>query len=185
MKIAFVKSVESKYNFSQSDGLLDLVEKINDLECKNKILDGLKRIYLFVKADINSGINSGINSNIDLENINCIQGESHSKILYYEKSTTHGKLKIEGMHFSGDCPTSLHTHPEYIVDEIISGKLEEKCYEIDDNNLVQSEVNIRQENCFKAEFDPSGNPHRVTALEGPCVVLSLCLGHNQVEVLKD
>ena len=61
----------------------------------------------------------------------------------------------------------------------------QKSYEIEGENLVESETKIRGKNCFQAEFDPSGKPHRVQALEGPCLVLSLCLGHNTVQVLKD
>jgi hypothetical protein len=178
MNISAVKCVQKKYNFQVVSDFSSIVESLDDIRCNEKILCELENIFNSVKEFIISGK--------DLGNIDCVKEASHAKILYFEKETKHGTFKIEGMHFSGSCFTCLHTHPEYVVDGVISGSLEEKIYGVDSqgHHTLRESV-VRDQDSFRAHFDDRGYPHKVKAIDGPCIVLSLCLGHNKVESLTE
>jgi hypothetical protein len=174
MTIAKVKCVQDKYDFQVVGNFSQLTENLDSLECSEQILGELRDIFKIAKDII-------VPKN-DLRNIECLESTSHSKILYFEKETKHGKFKIEGMCFSGDCYTCLHTHPEYVVDEVIKGQLSERSYQLDDQEEATFEIeHKRSEGSFQSSFDIEGNPHTVSGLEGPCTLLSLSLGHNCVE----
>jgi hypothetical protein len=86
------------------------------------------------------------------------------------------------MYFSGDCYTCLHTHPEYVVDEVIKGQLSERRYQLDDREEATFKTDHkRAEGSFQSNYDVKGNPHTVSGFEGSCTLLSLSLGHNPVE----
>ena len=173
MTIADVKCVQDKYDFKVVNEFSKLTENLDLLECNEDILSEMRSLFKVAREIIIPGE--------DLCNIDCLESTSHSKILYFEKETKHGVFKIEGMCFSGARFTCLHTHPEYVVDEVIKGKKKEKSYHFCEENLSFDGEHMRAEGSFESRFDLEGNPHKVSGLEGPCTLLSMSLGHNSVK----
>lgn len=101
---------------------------------------------------------------------------SHFKEVIYKKTTKWGDLSVEMMLFTGEEYTGFHTHPEFVVDKILEGRL----IEIDENG----DVDHRKEGCVRSSFDPKGMPHNVKGDNGTCVTLCCYLGFNPVSKMK-
>ncbi len=110
--------------------------------------------------------------------------KSHLKLRLLELDTPRGVLKFEIIYFTGVSTTSPHTHPEFVIDEIISGTLQEEEL-ISKNGVYQvQQAHLREDKDIKAYFDPSGSPHKVKAVHGPCKSFCLSLGFNSVTSLN-
>lgn len=166
------------YKFNQpvyweKDILNDFIVELNSSSSTDMILKKLDIIFDFFKQYA-----------LKLENLGEMQvdkGASHSKMIYFERETLFGDLRFECMNFTGDCFTFLHTHPEFVVDEIIEGRLAEKIFEERENSLYFFlKTETRNEGDRRALYDQSGLPHKVCAIDGRCLSLCLTLGFQQV-----
>lgn len=174
LALSSVQCVQDKYEFSICEEFDAMVKNLDKLSTSEEILESLEDIFKLTKQKVLA--KNHIN-NIDL----CDQS-SHIKLLYCEKEINHGTFKIEAMQFTGVKPTCLHTHPEFVIDEVISGELVEESFAFNtDDTLTFSQRDIREEGSFKKVYDPSGNPHKVTAKGAPCITLCISLGKNIVE----
>lgn len=113
----------------------------------------------------------------------CTKTLSHIKDSYYTKKTKLGCLIFEVLFFTGNKFTGLHTHPEYLVDEIIQGSIEEKIYSKDKvtGKYEYQESILRSESNRRVSYRPCGLPHDVCAKEAPCISITLSLGKKSVE----
>ena len=90
------------------------------------------------------------------------------------------------MHFRENKTTLLHTHPEFIIDEIISGSFRESLYMKNNKGeyeLVNAETKIKGD--ILRVCDPSGHPHKITAIGGDCITACLYLGHEYVKLINE
>jgi hypothetical protein len=178
--------------------IVNSASQIND---SNKS-DLLKTRINELKKTINSGISpkeilkalSGkhrklyecFDSYTPLSDFDLQPGLSHSKIILVNEPTTMGTLLLEVICFTGEKATTLHLHPEFMVDEVLYGTLREDCYKpIENGQYDFSQTLIRTAGSQRDIFDPDGHPHQVTAEKGPCVCLCLSLGKNDVRSIED
>lgn len=112
-------------------------------------------------------------------------GESHQKEVIFETMTAQGYLCFEVIHFTGKAFTSLHLHPEYVVDEVVRGTLKEENYRLQHGVYRKEDVVIREAGDSRQSFDPQGMPHRVIAQGGSCYTYCLSLGTHGVRAVKE
>lgn len=107
---------------------------------------------------------------------------SHIKQRLLDIPVSPGQLTFEVMYFTGLAWTKPHLHPEYVVDEIITGRLQEHLYRVHQDGTYSGIKNrIRTAGDRRAIYDPEGFPHNVTGTESdPCIMLTLCLGTRAV-----
>ncbi len=123
-----------------------------------------------------------IGKNVLTEKLSISKGVSHGKVSFCRIDTNHGKLRFEKMHFCQNIPTVLHTHPEFIIDEIILGSLSEECFRKNGNGLYSyQESHNRQVGDRQKVYDPFGHPHKVIAKNEDCLTACLYLGHEDVK----
>lgn len=109
---------------------------------------------------------------------------SHKKKALLEESTAWGTLRLELLVFTGKKYTGPHTHPEFVLDEILNGELIEKELCGEGNSLEVKRDHYRKTGDWVQSFDPQGRPHNVTAINGPCLSLCLNLGKNPVSFIS-
>lgn len=154
--------------------LSESIDRINSLDKNKELLFELFELYQILKVDKFHGVDFSeeeLNSN-----------DSHVKKLLYSLDTNHGELKFELMFFTGNKYTITHTHPEFVIDEVISGELKEKIFQCNADGtyqFVKEEVrslgDIRKVNCNQ------GYPHQVIGNSKNNFTLCLTLGHDKVE----
>ena len=109
----------------------------------------------------------------------CASDLSHLKQVFFDVPTEAGALCFELIYFTGNAWTALHRHPEYVMDEIIAGTLEEHLYQRDKTS--QGNYNLIRKCQRPAEdtrviYDPEGSPHNVRGSSDACLTLCLYLG---------
>lgn len=118
--------------------------------------------------------------NIELD-FSIITGEeSHYKQILHESEGANGTLIIALIYFTGTKPTGLHIHPEYIIDEVVHGKMIESVYKKDGDEYVLDKEHFRQKGERISSYCLKGAPHSVIASEGVCVTLCLVFGKNKM-----
>lgn len=105
---------------------------------------------------------------------------SHFKRLLFDEKLGDMLLKLELIYFTGLEWTGPHIHPEFVLDEVLTGELLEQIYNKQGTNYNKDKLNIRPTGDFRAIYDPQGHPHNVIAKDGPSCVLCLSLGKNSV-----
>lgn len=168
---------KEKCKFYQKEEVKDLLDSIDNEKESKLVLDKLFQLYKVLKKLA-----------FELDNLGDIpakDGCSHAKVLYLEELTNHGTLKFECMYFTGDCYTALHTHPEYVIDELIDGELIEDEFELRNDEYISTNQIKRVDNDLRKSFDPSGLPHRVCAAKDGATTLCLSLGKNKVKMLPN
>ena len=168
---------KEKCKFYQDQEVKDLLDSIDSEKDSEIILDKLFELYKVLK-ELAFGIDN-------LGDIPAKDGCSHAKVLYLEELTNHGTLKFECMYFTGDCYTALHTHTEYVIDELIDGELIEEEFELQGDEYVSKNKIRRVDNDLRKSFDPGGLPHRVCAVKDGATTLCLSLGKNKVQMLTN
>lgn len=122
-----------------------------------------------------------VNSKITPEDIKDI---SHLKETKFEKQTLMGLLKLELMYFGNSYWTGLHSHPEYVIDKVISGSLREKTYCLITHSYKQENLRVSSE-FSRNLYDPQeGFPHNVIGNEPLNISLCLTLGFNSVKNIE-
>lgn len=112
------------------------------------------------------------------------EGLSHVKSNYLTLQTDKGELIFEVIKFTGNQSTGLHTHPEFLIDEIIEGSIEELNYkENSDGNYIYCGRDIRQVGSMRRTHTTCGLPHDVCAKDSPCISFALSLGKRSVETI--
>lgn len=109
---------------------------------------------------------------------------SHQKKCLFQKQEHGQTLKVELIHFTGLHWTGPHIHPQFLMEWIISGTLEEQCYSHINGEYRANAIQVRYSNDFRMIDDPSGHPHNVRSKEGCCQVLCLSLGSTPVTPIE-
>ena len=110
---------------------------------------------------------------------------SHVKQRLLEHSVVAGRLVFELMCFTGASWTEPHIHPEYVIDEIIAGSLEEHMYQLQQDNAYHGvQQHVRSCGDRRVLHDPEGCPHRIRSADGCAVVLTLYLGTRPVQPIQ-
>tara|TARA_B100000749_G_scaffold280455_1_gene276743 strand:- start:182584 stop:183045 length:462 start_codon:yes stop_codon:yes gene_type:complete len=107
--------------------------------------------------------------------------DSHSKKVLYEKRLGQRLLKIELIYFTGLSWTKPHTHPECMIENILSGSLIEQLYIETESGLKKGDKIVRSEGHYRVTQCHKGHPHDVISRDGSSTVLSLSFGRNAVE----
>lgn len=144
-------------------------------------------IILSLMNDLFTHLIQIIDSKTIFKNLVGAPHDSHSKILFFEEYLVHGNLRFEKMQFFKGVSTVLHSHPEYLVDEIMSGSLLEQNFEKNIYDLYTPlSSRVRQEGHRTQVYDPlNGHPHKVVAQGADCLTLCLYLGKNYVTRLDN
>ena len=105
--------------------------------------------------------------------------QSHIKksLLHIEREGL--KLNVELIYFTGVCWTGAHTHPEYMVEEVLEGTLHEQEF-VSSKPLLKGQQQLRNKGHYRSQFDPQGHPHNVIGYRGTSLVLCLTYGKNSV-----
>ena len=149
------------------------LENINKLNSSDEILGYLKDFYVHLKEDTKI---EGLFTHDELNS-----NESHVKKLILNEKTNHGTLKFEVMYFTGKKYTPTHTHPEFVIDEVVKGKLEEKIYRCtDDGKYEFVKTDIRPTNDLRLINCDQGYPHEVIGLDKLNFTYCLSMGHEKV-----
>ncbi|MCB0357659.1 MAG: hypothetical protein KDD40_11655 [Bdellovibrionales bacterium] len=154
-----------------------MLEKVdfhnNDLSRSTKdILHQLKSIFFSIKQDLIIPEFSDFVFN---------NKSSHGKLELFKGQYVDYYLKVELIFFTGEAWTGEHTHPQFVIDEVLSGQLQEQNFKKIHNKYQASTLLNREQGNFRAIFDKDGHPHNVIALNGPALVLCLSLGTCAVE----
>ena len=102
--------------------------------------------------------------------------KSHVKKCLYEKAFGQNILRFELLRFNHLISTPLHTHPHYVVDEVVQGSLFEELYQRQNNSFQLHEKQVRTVGSRRELFDVDGSPHKVRALSQKCISLCLSFG---------
>lgn len=152
------------------------IQNIQNEKCKDKILEDLKLIFHSLKKQV---LSLGVKPL-------AIAGQSHAKVNYLERETIHGTLKFETLFFTGDKYTGVHTHPEFVVDEVIEGSLKEKNFEPCKNDHYHfSGTTIREASDRVEVFCDDGFLHNVCAEDEGCFSACLSLGKKKVVMISE
>ncbi len=152
------------------------IENIENEKCQDKILENLKIIFKVLKKQV---LELGVKPK-------AIPGQSHAKVNYLERETIHGTLKFETLYFTGDKFTGVHTHPEFVVDEVIEGSLKERNFEPCENDHYHfCGTTIREASDRVEVFCDDGFLHNVCAEDEGCFSASLSLGRNKVVMVPE
>lgn len=154
--------------------LNEFLQQIDQLERNQKILEHLKEMYLLLK---NQTQYENLFSPDELNST-----ESHVKKLIINEKSKHGTLKFEVMFFTGKKYTPTHTHPEFVIDEVVNGRLKEKIYKcIGEGKYEFEREEVRNVGDLRLINCDQGYPHEVIGLDEKNITLCLSLGHDKVE----
>ncbi len=161
-----------------------LVKKLNELVIilnhsfdSKEVLNALSEIITQVKLELAP--------NYLCRDLKIIDGESHAKEVIFQAQCDLGILKVEKIQFISEVFTCLHTHPEYLVDEVIEGELIEREFKILINSQFQNtNTLIRPVSDRRLVYDPSGHPHIVSSSTSKCKTISVSLGFKEMEILS-
>ena len=120
-----------------------------------------------------------ISKKIELPILNFDNDLTYRKKVLEEVETPCGELKIAYIKFFKNRFTSLHTHPEFVAELVITGNMLEQCYEEVDNKLLFKNEIIHKSPLLIDKYCCEGSPHRVCADTETCEVLMITLGHNK------
>lgn len=177
----FVKDIynkENDFHFYESREFQGLINKLESVNAPEEILNVMHSIFDLLKRLI------GPENLFKTFLVNSF--ESHGKEILLKLNTKHGTLRFEKMLFCEQRETELHTHPEFIVDEILEGFLIENQFKLVNGiNFEYSHTLQRNPGNLQKVFDPKGHPHKVHSLKGDCMTICLYLGHQYVERVKE
>lgn len=149
---------------------------LNQFDSKEIIVEKLKEVFESFYLEFQS---------LEiLENIPCLQLESHKKYILKEEETPLGNLIFEYIIFSPGIPTGAHIHPHFIVDKIIEGKMLEIRYHKEDACYEKSFEQVRIVGDERALYCKECLPHNVMAIDKPCKTFNLSLGNKKVEGIQ-
>lgn len=170
------KVIYTSFSKKTSLTLNEHISRLNSSTTIDETLNHLEFIFLKIK--------SLLMTTEDLVTPNLEMGLSHVKVNYVNQEIKQGELVFEIIYFTGDKSTGLHTHPEFIIDEIVQGSIEEINYKLtDDGNYKYCGRVIRKEKDFRTIHNVCGMPHDVCAKDSPCISYSLSLGRRCVEII--
>lgn len=168
---------ENDFRFYESRDFQALINKLESVNTSEEILEVMGLMFEFIKGSI------GPDNLFKTFKVN--SKDSHGKEILLKLNTIHGTLRFEKMLFCEQRETELHTHPEFIVDEILEGFLIENQFSMNDLNFKYSHTVQRNPGHIQKVYDPKGHPHKVHSLKGDCLTVCLYLGHQYVEKVKE
>tara|TARA_B100001971_G_scaffold215195_1_gene260288 strand:+ start:113395 stop:113886 length:492 start_codon:yes stop_codon:yes gene_type:complete len=150
------------------------INQLEEIKNQEDVLSLLKELYVQLKEDTSI---EDLFSEDELASEN-----SHVKKLLLDQPTKLGNLKFEVMFFTGKKYTPTHTHPEFVIDEVVEGKLEERIYRcLGDGKYEFVKSEIRDVNDMRMINCEQGYPHEVIGKGDKNFTLCLTLGHDKVE----
>jgi hypothetical protein len=175
---SYVISKESEFELEKNQALIDLIHEMENLNLSGEILLVMEKIHHLIKVIIGE--------KVLLEKLPMSSSDSHAKEIFLEYPTRHGILRFEKMHFQSRIPTILHTHPEFIMDEVMAGSFMEAIFRRKSSGEYEEwKVEKRNRGETLRIHDPAGHPHTITAMEGDCITACLYLGQNYVKAIEE
>ncbi len=166
-------------NLLKSSMIKSKFNELTYLSSSQEVEGWLDSLYFLIKKRVNE---------LNLTDYPCsFEAKSHCKKTLLQRKTHLGTLSFEVMYFSEGNETGAHSHPEFILDEIIEGALEETQLEKKGNFFVSKEKKlVRSCGDKRMIYDPNEfYPHNVRAINGPCLVFCLSLGSKKVESIQE
>jgi len=146
-------------------------ENIKYLSNKNLSVDD---VSIYLRSCL-----TDISKKIRLPQLDFDDSLTYRKKILEEVQTPFGELKIAYIKFFKNRFTSLHTHPEFVAELVITGSMLEQCYEEVDNKLLFKNEVVHDGPLLIDKYCCEGSPHRVCAETEACEVLMITLGHNK------
>lgn len=148
----------------------------DEIENGSQIQKQLERVFQKLKIQFKK---------MDVENIRPdVVKKSHVKYILYEKEIGEQRLTFELIRFLPGIFTGPHTHPAYMVDSILYGKLKEVRYQKVGEIFRIDSTLIRSEGESRSIYCPDLFPHNVMAIEEECLSLCLSFGEDFVKGIE-
>lgn len=110
-----------------------------------------------------------------------ICNESHMKKQLFQAKRGGETLKVELIYFTGLKWTEPHIHPQYLVEWVLDGEIQEQKFKLEHGKFIDSGQNTRRAGDYRMVCAEDGHPHRVRGHDGPAFVLCVSLGTREVE----
>lgn len=177
----FVKNIlssEKKFNLTGDHFILSNIKKLETESEPTRIFSILELIFSHIKKTLGEDLLK--------QRISSYQDQSHCKEIYFSLKTTHGLLRFEKIQFNLNKKTNLHVHPEYILDEVLCGSLEESLYQKTKSGCFKVSKIIRKNAGHVSKiYDPHGHPHKVESKKRQTMTACLYLGHEDVKEVQE